>query len=328
VSDTEARKTIMRLPSVSIVRYLVILLALGVAAHAYADDRGDARSHYQAGMKYYGSGDYRGAIREFSAAQQLAPADLNNYNLALCYDKLGDPEPAIQYYRAFLDKQPGTDKRAEIEASINRLEAAARSVSDKKADEARRADEARQADAARRPAPPVLGPDPQQAPGPVAGPTPPAQTPDAPEVRQPRRGPAVAGSIGTPGNGTSVSTGDPQLDRARAIDVDQVRDQRLGATGNSIPETRDGQLSGGPGEPPPVAANGNVPGNNLNAPSGGPVPGNDKPHESPVYTKWWFWVVVGVSAFVVVDIASSDSKSSASRGLVTGTSGGATLLRW
>src|SRR4051812_22558657 len=159
----------MRLPSMSILRYLVILLALGVAAHAYADDRGDARSHYQAGVKYYASGDYRGAIREFSAAQQLAPADLNNYNLALCYDKLGDSEPAVQYYRAFLDKQPNTDKRAEIEASISRLEAASRSAATKaeetrKAEDARRADEARKAEEARKaaeaapPAGPPLGP--------------------------------------------------------------------------------------------------------------------------------------------------------------------------
>ena len=64
----------------------------------------EARTHYQAGVKVYSSADYRSAIQEFSAAQQLVPADLNNYNLALCYDKLGDAEPAIQYYRAYLDK--------------------------------------------------------------------------------------------------------------------------------------------------------------------------------------------------------------------------------
>ncbi|MEO7735144.1 MAG: tetratricopeptide repeat protein, partial [Kofleriaceae bacterium] len=120
----------MRQPS-SVLRYLVILFALMFTARAYADDRGDARTHYQAGVKFYSGGDYRAAIREFSAAQQLVPADLNNYNLALCYDKLGDAEPAIQYYRAFLDRQPNTDKRAEIEASVNRLEAASRSVANK-----------------------------------------------------------------------------------------------------------------------------------------------------------------------------------------------------
>src|SRR5690606_38345656 len=114
-----------------------------------ADSRAEARVHYQAGVKFYNGGDYRSAIREFSAAQQLAPADLNNYNLALCYDKLGDPEPAIQYYRAFLDKQPTTDKRAEIEASIARLDAAAKSAAAKKAEEAR-IEEARRAEEARK----------------------------------------------------------------------------------------------------------------------------------------------------------------------------------
>src|SRR5690242_21922200 len=123
------------------LRYLVVAVALCFAARAHADDRAEARSHYQAGVKLYAGGDYKSAIREFSAAQQLAPADLNNYNLALCYDKLGDAEPAIQYYRAYLDKQPGSDKRAEIEASISRLDAAAKSIAGKKADEARKIDE-------------------------------------------------------------------------------------------------------------------------------------------------------------------------------------------
>ena len=63
----------MRQPT-SVLRYLVILLALSFAARAYADDRAEARTHYQAGVKFYGSGDYRSAIREFSAAQQLVPA--------------------------------------------------------------------------------------------------------------------------------------------------------------------------------------------------------------------------------------------------------------
>src|SRR5689334_17067309 len=92
---------------------LVVLLALVfttvAAGTVAADSRTDARSHYQASVKFYNGGDYKSAIREFSAAQQLAPADLNNYNLALCYDKLGDPEPAVQYYRAYLDKVPNTD---------------------------------------------------------------------------------------------------------------------------------------------------------------------------------------------------------------------------
>ncbi|MBL9013676.1 MAG: hypothetical protein JNL83_05850, partial [Myxococcales bacterium] len=80
------------LPAPTFLRLLFLALALAFvgAAPAVADDRAEARTHYQAGVKFYAGGDYRSAIREFSAAQQLAPADLNNYNLALCYDKLGD----------------------------------------------------------------------------------------------------------------------------------------------------------------------------------------------------------------------------------------------
>jgi len=376
----------MRQPT-SVLRYLVILLALSFAARAHADDRSEARTHYQAGVKYYSGGDYRSAIREFSAAQQLTPADLNNYNLALCYDKLGDAEPATQYYRAFLDKQPNTDKRAEIEASISRLEAASRSAASKKAEEARKAEAARKAEEARKaaeaarrpegptlgPAPgptssatsgppagpavgppagpavgPVLGPAAGPAVGPAAGPavTPPAgpvlgpapapavvgSVGAAPE-RKPRRGPAVSGSIGTPSTATPVSTGDAQLDRINSINIDQVRDQRVGGAASGLADTRGGPAvaagagAAQPGQPAPPAPSG------VN---GQPMPGSpDRPKETPVYKKWWFWAVVAVSGYVVYELATSDSKSQTIRGRElppTGRAaahpGGLTLLSW
>src|SRR5688500_13952803 len=94
------------------LRFVLVVVALAVVPApwsagvptAAADARSEARTHYQAGVKAYNEGDYKTAIREFSQAQSLAPADLNNYNLALCYDKLGDAEPAVQYYRAYLEK--------------------------------------------------------------------------------------------------------------------------------------------------------------------------------------------------------------------------------
>jgi hypothetical protein len=193
----------------NVLRYLVILLALCFTVRAYADDRAEARTHYQAGVKFYAGGDYHSAIREFAAAQQLAPADLNNYNLALCYDKLGDAEPAIQYYRAFLDKQPNTDKRAEIEASISRLEAASHSAASKKADEARKAEDARKAEEARkaaeaakaeeakRPVGPTLGPAPGPVVGPTLGPAPaPSPGPAIGPAPAPTVGPAPAPAVG------------------------------------------------------------------------------------------------------------------------------------
>jgi hypothetical protein len=348
-----------------LVRYLVLVLAMGFATGTVsADSRTDARVHYQAGVKFYSGGDYRSAIREFSAAQQLAPADLNNYNLALCYDKLGDAEPAIQYYRAYLDKQTSTDKRAEIEASIARLESAAKSVASKRAEEARlaeearraeetrRADEMRKADEARRAEETRRADDARRADearkadearraeemrggagGPGVGPVGPGAGPVGPGAGGP--GPAVSGSMvgggstGTPGSGLPVSTGDAQLDRVQQIDVGSVRDQRMGAAGGGTMDPRVGPSGG---RNPRVAQAGGPP-----PPSGGPAPATPdvQPKAQPVYKKWWFWAVVGVSAYVVYAIASEDSDKTNTRGrevLPLGPTpqhaGGMTLLRW
>ena len=330
-----------KLASVPVLRTLVILLTVSFAAHAYADDRSEARTHYQAGVRYYTSGDFRGAIREFSAAQQLAPADLNNYNLALCYDKLGDAEPAIQYYRAFLDKQPSTDKRAEIEASINRLESASRSAASKKddakkADDARRAEEARRADEAKKgddagPIGPSAGPPP--AIGPSAGPIGPSPEPPAEERKPPKRGPAVAGSIGTPSSGSPVPTGDQQLDRVNSINIDDVRDQRMGGAGSGMTD-RGGPPTAGavqPGQPGQPAA---PPPSEPNAPGPAVANTDQQPKkDGPVYKKWWFWVVMAVSAGVVYELATSSSEMSNSRRELplmnnNPQAGGMTLLRW
>jgi hypothetical protein len=339
-----------------LLRYLVVAVALCFAARAHADDRAEARTHYQAGVKLYTGGDYQGAIREFSAAQQLLPADLNNYNLALCYDKLGDADPAIQYYRAFLDKQPGTEKRAEIEASISRLEAAQRSAASKKAG-SRRGDEARRAPppapeaAPPPPAGPVLGPPapPSAAPpppaGPVLGPPPPPpagpalgpQPSPAPEAAaappvQKRRGPAIAGSIGPPSSGTP--TGDPQLDRAGAINIDEIRDQRAGAGPGGPGEHRGPAVAAS--EPPfaPGQPGAGAQGQGSALPPAPPLGGSDEPREDPVYKKWWFLGILAVAGVVVYEIAN-DSSPNNTRNVgrfapprAAAPPGGLTLLRW
>jgi hypothetical protein len=342
------------------VHYIVLALALvfvaGTPTRAHADDRTEARTHYQAGVKFYNGGDYKAAIREFSAAQQLVPADLNNYNLALCYDKLGDAEPAVQYYRAYLDKIPNTDKRSEIEASIARLDAAAKSAAAKKAEEARKADEAKKAAEAKRAA--------EEAKAMAAAAKSEEEARKAEEARranEAKRPPvdgstlgdkppidnAGAGSSGTPGTGI-VSTGDAQLDRAQAIDINAIRDQRLGGAGSGMVDRRGGPATApagavgavstgaGAGTPPPPPP---PPGSTASAqgPKSGPTDQHDQKKADPVYKKWWFWAVVAVSAYVVYSIATDNSSSSGAQAKevlplgpvsTANQAGGYTLLRW
>ncbi|HEY3803896.1 MAG TPA: tetratricopeptide repeat protein [Kofleriaceae bacterium] len=281
-----------------IVIVVLSLIASLSATRAWADTRDDARAHYQSGLKLYTGGDYKAAITEFSAAQQLMPADLNNYNIALCYDKLGDADNAVKYYRDYLAKVPDAPKRAEIEASINRLSSASASASKKAADEKAAADAKTAADAkaaqdaqaaADAAKTPKTGPAEE---APADGSTPPPDTS------------LSGGSTGTPSTGQAVQTGDAQLDRVAAINIDQIRDQRLGpqaaAAGAAGPATN--------GPPPPNGApNGAVASGAANQ----PLP--EQPQkETPLYKKWWFWAVVAVSAYVVYEIATQSSSNSAS----------------
>lgn len=344
------------LPAPTFLRLLFLALALAFvgASPALADDRSEARTHYQAGVKFYAGGDYRSAIREFSAAQQLAPADLNNYNLALCYDKLGDAEPAVQYYRAYLDKQPNTDKRAEIDASIQRLDAAAKSAAAKKAEEKARVEAAKKAEDDRLAAEAAAKKAEQD-----------RLAAEAAKRRPPPDDPATTGGFGTgnagfgTGTGTqntqaptgtgTVSTGDAQLDRVQGIDVNAIRDQRMGGAGvgpatqaGGVPPTG-GQgnvavnANAGAGIGPATAAGPNAGAPNGPNPNGTPMNGEPPKKETPIYKKWWFWAVVAVSAYVVYQIATDDASSNNSGRMLpevggakggTAQPGGLTLMSW
>jgi len=59
-----------------------------------------------------------------------------------------------------------------------------------------------------------------------------------------------------------------------------------------------------------VSANGPSSTRGPNDPA--PASGDQPPKEDPVYKKWWFWVVIGVSAYVLYDLSQADSKPTAS----------------
>jgi len=158
---------------------------------------------------------------------------------------------------------------------------------------------------------------------------------------------AGVGLSGTPGTGI-VSTGDAQLDRAQAIDINAIRDQRVGGAASGIPANDPrGPAVGAPtgaatgaGVPPPNGAVANAGAPNGPSPNGTAMAGpQDQPKKvTPIYKKWWFWAVVAVSAYVVYQIASDNS--SAQPGTRTGRMlpevggaqnaqpGGLTLMSW
>lgn len=237
------------------MRTLLLLIGLAVlsgvsARPAAADPRSDAKAHYLKGKALFDAKDYANAIAEFKAADALAPSGVNDYNIALAYDALGDAAQATTYYKSYLARVPAAANKAEVEGHLKRL-------STKVADDAEKKrlaeEEAKRLAEERRQPPPVDDPPPPQ---------------DPPS-----------------------STGDPELDRVAAVDVGAVRDQRaqMGFVGTAGP-------SGGP--PPPDGGAGPA-----------PAPVEEPKKAKPIYKQWWFWVVAGVSAYVLISILASDSDS-------------------
>lgn len=251
-----------------------LVAASGVASNAFAESTKDrARSHYLKGKSLYDRADYKGAIAEFAAADGLAPSALLEFNIALCYEKLGDPKEAVRRYRVYLDRDPNADNRSSVESKIKQLQGQVQANEDrarKKAEGARKAEEAKKAEAV----PPPVNP---------AGPS----------------GPSGAGA--PPPANPAEPSGDPELDRVNRIDVASIRDQRRD------PGAAAGTTAGAPPNGPPPARRGGV---------NPPPPTNDrgsKKKSKPIYKQWWFWVIVGVSAIILIDIASSDSSNAATR---------------
>ncbi len=310
----------------------VVLAPMTVAAQS-DDGVAKARQHYAAGKAAFDSGNYAVAIREFEAANRLAPAPVLKFNIGLSYERMGDKVEALKNYRAYLAGMPNANNRADVEQRIERLQAELR---------------AEQFPAPASPPPPIN----QAPPVPNAGAQQPGAQPSAPPVN-----PSVGPPVGTPpppgssagtGAGTqgpataggaygnppppdryqqndtgygenrervpierrpAASTGDPMLDRASGVDVGMVRNQRA----HLMPP-----LPSDTAEPPaPVA-------------EPGQEPRVARKDSKPIHRQVWFWVVVGVSAVILIDFATSGSDSGA-QPLDVGQPaalGGPTLLRF
>ena len=119
------------------------------------EDASRARLHFEAGSSYYREGDYQTALREYQTAYRFAPRPALLYNIAQCWDRLGDKEQTVAYLRRYLEAEPAAEDRPAVERWIANLQ---RALED-----------------ARRPPPPA----PSAAPPSVSATAPPPSPPDS-----------------------------------------------------------------------------------------------------------------------------------------------------
>lgn len=109
---------------------LVVFSRPAVAAEPVPDDASDARvravgkAHFELGSAYFHDGKFREAIAAFEEAWRLARRPHILYNLALCYERLYEPEKVAEYLRQYLKLELAADEREAVSKWLERTEAA------------------------------------------------------------------------------------------------------------------------------------------------------------------------------------------------------------
>ena len=75
------------------------------------------------GKTLYDQGEFSAAREKFRQAYEIYPHPDIIYRIALCHERLGEDQQAVQYYRKFLAEAPDAPERARVEKTIEVIEA-------------------------------------------------------------------------------------------------------------------------------------------------------------------------------------------------------------
>jgi tetratricopeptide (TPR) repeat protein len=83
--------------------------------------KAEAKQHFVDGRTHYAAGEFADAADHFVRAYELTHAPELLYNLARCYERLGEKQRAAEQYQMYLRMSPDADDRAEVEQKIAAL---------------------------------------------------------------------------------------------------------------------------------------------------------------------------------------------------------------
>jgi hypothetical protein len=81
----------------------------------------DAKAAYVKGKALMKKGDYAAAAEQFEKADELVPGAAPKYQIAVCYDKLGDAQKAVDAYKNFISSNPGEKYADRVVAAGKRV---------------------------------------------------------------------------------------------------------------------------------------------------------------------------------------------------------------
>jgi tetratricopeptide (TPR) repeat protein len=80
-----------------------------------------ATRHFRHGLDLYGQERYQEAIESFERARSAKPVPAFDYNIARCYDRLGNWQKAADYYQRYVTAKPDASDAAETRERIATL---------------------------------------------------------------------------------------------------------------------------------------------------------------------------------------------------------------
>ena len=101
----------------------LVLVLPAVAGAQTAAVKSVARKHYELGEQLYKISNYTKALAEFKEAYRLYPKAGLLFNMARCHEVLAQLEPALKFYRLYLEKKPLAPNRELVVTRISMLEA-------------------------------------------------------------------------------------------------------------------------------------------------------------------------------------------------------------
>ncbi len=109
-----------RLSLVLVCACLVLPLTAGAQTAAV---KRLARKHYELGEQLYKISNYSRALAEFQEAYRLYPKPGLLFNMARCHEVLAHLQPALRYYKLYLEKSPSAPNRELVVTRVAMLEA-------------------------------------------------------------------------------------------------------------------------------------------------------------------------------------------------------------
>ncbi len=109
---------------VRIVLGAVLWLCLSTSAHAESSEPNSmevSREHMERGQALYQAGRFIESAEEFLRAYEAQPFAAFLYNAGVSYEKVDDPGRAADYFGRYLEADPQTEDRRDLEKRIERL---------------------------------------------------------------------------------------------------------------------------------------------------------------------------------------------------------------